>query len=81
MVTKKDREYHALSVSDTLSALWEYDVESMILSAHADTLSVRLSMQHRTLRCTLRVSACAESIILSVSFSQHALRVSIMLRV
>ncbi len=46
MVTKKDREYHTLSMNDILSARWEYDAENMILSAHADTLCVRLIVQH-----------------------------------
>ncbi len=42
---KKDREYHTLSVSDTLSTCQENDAESMTLSVHhADTL--RLSAPH-----------------------------------
>ncbi len=65
MVTKKDREYHILSMSDTLSTHWEYDAESMILSAHADILSP----------CN---SACStESIILSAPHAQaHAESIS-----
>ncbi len=61
MVTKKDRDYHALSMSDTLSARWEYCTESMILSAHTDTLSVHLSMcwQYHTLS-TASWGACWE---------------------
>ncbi len=44
MVTKKDREYHTLSVSDTLSAHGDYEAENMILTAHTDTLSMLLSV-------------------------------------
>ncbi len=45
MVTKKDREYHTFSMSDTFSTPQKYDAESMIISAHPDTLCVHLSVR------------------------------------
>ncbi len=64
--TKKDRKYHTLSVSDTLSAGWEYDTESM------DTLSTCWYSQCAPQRVVLRVRVWhshAESIILSAANS------------
>ncbi len=61
---------------DTLSACWWYSQ----CAPQRAVLRVSYS-QHRTLRHTLRVSVWAESIRLSASYFQPALRVSLTLRV
>jgi hypothetical protein len=69
---------------DTLSACWEYDdtLSAFWYSQHVPQCVLRVSYSQRhMLRHTMRVSACNESIILSASDSQGALRVSLTLRV
>ncbi len=68
-----------VSYSQCTLRVWWYSQHKLILSECA---SARVSYSPRcTLRHTLRVSAWAESIILSASYSQGALRLSLTMRV
>jgi hypothetical protein len=79
-------EYHSESIilsvccTETLIACWEYDdtLSTRWYSEHAPQRALRISYSQR---CTLRHTLRAERFILSASYSQHALIVSLMLRV